>query len=602
MTRKLQQALRTQKRQNEQVNQQIPGLLGLPLDGRKVEVPNRQAFVFVRLRNNQSEVIQAYNNQVAPAYDLPVLVQRNGGRYEVIGVDTASYENNWNSNAPFLPRHGNTHSFDLETGGGGDVVWVHGRQFMPALVFPSGSVGAGNLVMSPYTLQNADGTWKYVGNTGTANITQHRPSSPTGAVMGLVYLDTISGNPYLLINSGTVFINSITGSSQVYPYIPTITNPATQIPLVAVRMITGTSRLSWDNIYDIRQFIHATPTGSSGGAGGTTIGLGVMAQDEGVPLGTGTTLNFVGNNVSATISGSVVRVYVTGSAGGSVNGPQGFGDNYRISASSSSGTLTVALKTMAGNDPSSTDKVVIRIANNLREVTAPLSFSLASGTNWFNAGSVELKDRVVDFFIYAVWDEGTSLVDLGIARVPYATRLSDLSSTSTNENYIAGATYDTSYRCEVIGRFPAQISGTPGFAWSGPSSALFVINRPIYSTNWLTWEPTKTGYSTNPTGTYSYRIDNKIAYLSSTDFTNGVSNATTKTWTLPIAAATVTNMTWNFPFRGFDNGAQLTTPALAQISSAGSTMSFFKDMSGAAWTASGNHRLPGGTIWYPLIE
>lgn len=43
---------------------------------------------------------------------------------------------------------------------------------------------------------------------------------------------------------------------------------------------------------------------------------GVLAQDEGVPLGTGTTFNFVGAGVQATISGSVVRVAVDASSGG----------------------------------------------------------------------------------------------------------------------------------------------------------------------------------------------------------------------------------------------------------------------------------------------
>ena len=317
MTRKLRRALAEQKQHTEQYNQKIPGLLGIPLNGQKrVEVAGRNAYVYVRLRENQSEVIQAYNNKVAVAYNLPVLVERRGGRYEVVDVDSQRYENNWSSFAPFLPRHGNTHSFDIESGGGGDIVWVYPRQIMPALIIPSGSVGAGNVLMSAYTLQNSDGTWKYVGNTGTASLIQHNPSSPTGAVMGLVYLDAPSGNPYLLINSGTVFINSLTGSSQVYPYIPTVSNPATQIPLAAIRLITGTSKIVWDNIYDVRQWIHTTPSGSAGGAGGTTIGLGVMTQDEGVPLGTGVTLNFVGANVEASISGSVVRVFVTGSSGG----------------------------------------------------------------------------------------------------------------------------------------------------------------------------------------------------------------------------------------------------------------------------------------------
>lgn len=56
-------------------------------------------------------------------------------------------------------------------------------------------------------------------------------------------------------------------------------------------------------------------TGTQGipGPAGT---FGVFGQDEGVPLGTGTILNFVGPNVDASISGTVIRVFVTGSTGG----------------------------------------------------------------------------------------------------------------------------------------------------------------------------------------------------------------------------------------------------------------------------------------------
>jgi hypothetical protein len=263
LTRKLEKALEQQKNQTEQTTPSISGLLGIPLGGQKrVEVSGRNAYVYVRLRSNQSEVIQAYNNVVSPSYDLPVLVERRSGKYAVVSVDTQRYENNWSSQSPFLPRHGNSHSFDVESGGGGDIVWIYPRQFMPSLVIPSGSVGAGDVFVNAYTIQKSDGTWMFVGNTGTSSIAQYSPS--TGAIMALVYLDSVSGNPLLLINSGTVFSSSITGSSQIVPFIPSITNPATQIPLAAVRLVSGTSKILWDNIYDVRQWIHTTPTGTGG--------------------------------------------------------------------------------------------------------------------------------------------------------------------------------------------------------------------------------------------------------------------------------------------------------------------------------------------------
>jgi hypothetical protein len=319
VNRKLKNALRQQKQKTKQEVPQITGTLGIQLGGsRLVEVPNRNSYVYVRLRNSESEVIQAFNNQVASSYNLPVIVERQGNRYVVVAVDSQRYENNHPSVSPYLPRHGNTHSFDLESGGGGDIVWVQSRQMMPMLVLPSGTAGADGVVIASYTLRKENGNWIYAGNTGTQSFAPYVPSSPTGAIMGLVYLDASTGNPQILINSGTVFSASLTGTSQIVSYIPQVSSPSTQIPLAAVRLVTGTTTLLWDNIYDVRQWLHTVPTGTSGGGGTTIIVTGTSAQDEGIPLGTVGTFNFVGSGVDVTVSGTVARVHITGSTGGGI--------------------------------------------------------------------------------------------------------------------------------------------------------------------------------------------------------------------------------------------------------------------------------------------
>jgi hypothetical protein len=566
MTRKLKNSLIKQKQQNKQEVPQITGILGLPLDGsRRVEVSNRNSYVYVRLRNNESEVIQAFNNQVSPAYNLPVIVERHGNRYVVMSVDTQRYENNWNSFAPFLPRHGNTHAFNIETGGGGDVVWIYSPQFVPLLAQPSGSAGGPNVFINAYTLKNSDGTWKYIGNTGTADLTPYIPSSPTGAVMVLVYVDTMSGNPGFLVGSGTVFLNSITGANQITPYIPAVTNND-WIPDVAIRLVTGTSIISWNNMYDVRQWLHATPSGT-GGSGLSSVAV----QDEGITKGNVATFNFVGNNVDVSVSGTVARVFVTGSSGGSSlivddtdgasvsnvtritltgtatpfvvddggghalvfvqnrgidvldvggsldvgvtrlefadtdfsasgttvritptpeDGPQGFGYNYKISPTTVSGSLVVSIKTLAGTDPSPEDKLVFRIGNTRREVSSAKSFSIATGTNWFNAASTELVGQNIDFFIYAVYDTNTSSVQFGMARVPYGTREADFVNTTTDELYIKGNfTYNSNDEVENIGRINALLSA--GKAWSVSSTA---INRPIFVTDYQTYQPVYSGF------------------------------------------------------------------------------------------------------------
>src|SRR5690606_28164093 len=54
--------------------------------------------------------------------------------------------------------------------------------------------------------------------------------------------------------------------------------------------------------------------------------------------------------------------------------------NGKIQTSVASNNLTVALKTLAGNDPSASDPVYIMLAGALRSVTSPLSIVMNAGT------------------------------------------------------------------------------------------------------------------------------------------------------------------------------------------------------------------------------
>jgi len=315
--RRLKESLKKFSKKKEEKVVTIAGELGLPLNGQKlVEVPNRKGFVFVRLRNNTSEVIQAYNSEVSTIYGLAVLVARQNNIYKVIGRDLDRYRD-W-GNIPYLPKHGGQHSFNPALGMGADIVWTYSSQFMPLLGYPSGTDGSNNITVGSYIIRDINGNWKYVGNTGTPDISIYRPSVETGAVMVLVYIDTVSGNPYLLVGSGTMFHSGLTGTADITPYIPQVNNP-NWIPDTAIRLTTGTTQLMWTNLYDVRPFFQVVPTGTSGGGGGGGGGgsfgqIGVMVQDEGVPLGTGTTLNFVGGGVDVSISGTVARIHITGSS------------------------------------------------------------------------------------------------------------------------------------------------------------------------------------------------------------------------------------------------------------------------------------------------
>lgn len=255
----------------------IGGLLGVPIGGsKKVDVPNRPGFVYVRLRDNANELVQAYNEQVSAVYDLPVLVEFKNNRYVIVGRDSDRY-NNWGTSSSYIPAHASQHSLLANQFGGGDPVWVDGRQMMPAAVYPSGTVGGPNVLLSEYILRGKLGNWIYVGNTGTPDLASQRPNGSLARMM-LVCLDYTSGG--FVILTGTTFSASITGTSAIVPFLP-VTN-IDQVPIAAVRIPSGTTTIGWDNIYDARQWIDSGYiTGSSGGGSATAAGVTGSVQFKG---------------------------------------------------------------------------------------------------------------------------------------------------------------------------------------------------------------------------------------------------------------------------------------------------------------------------------
>ncbi|MHC4690756.1 MAG: hypothetical protein ACYS5F_14150 [Planctomycetota bacterium] len=256
------------------------GTLGITTGGEnQVEVAGRPGFVWVRLRNQLSETIQAFNEAVSPVFSLPVLVEYDKDtptRYTVLGRDSGRYTVWVTTNAagdtvpstsPYLPAHGASHSFNKLTGvGGGDVVWVYGDQFIPWLVTPSGSSGALSVSIQP-SAYYYDDQFRWAGGTGINGFDELYPTGSSNARMLLVYLDPDTGNPYLATGTLTEFANTITGTAEIMPYMPSLIEP-TDIPLAGVRLITGSSVLLWQNLYDLRDyFAHSSVSGTSGGGG-----------------------------------------------------------------------------------------------------------------------------------------------------------------------------------------------------------------------------------------------------------------------------------------------------------------------------------------------
>lgn len=77
----------------------------------------------------------------------------------------------------------------------------------------------------------------------------------------------------------------------------------------------------------------------------------------------------------------------------------------------------------------------------------------------------------------------------------------------------------------------------------------------------------------------------------------GTSNATTLTFTLPVAAKASDDV---LPIRIANSGAYQTTPGLIQLSASSTTVNVFKDLSGAAFTNTGTKIVIGYFIYEGL--
>jgi len=227
----------------------------------------------------------------------------------------------------------------------------------------------------------------------------------------------------------------------------------------------------------------------------------------------------------------------------SFNAPEGFLLNGKIVPSVTSGNLTVALKGLDGNDPSATNPIYIRIGDTVHSITSALSVTKNAGTNWFNAGSSELATKEIDYFVYLGYN-ATDGVVIGFARIPYATEYSQFSTTTTNEKYCAISTITNATSGDdyvVIGRFAATLSAGAGYTWSVPTfNSKNLIQRPIYETRVLTWQPT---YSASGSMTYTsvstliigYKVMNSsLQYNVVGRGTTGGSASNSLTFTLPF--------------------------------------------------------------------
>ena len=166
--------------------------------------------------------------------------------------------------------------------------------------------------------------------------------------------------------------------------------------------------------------------------------------------------------------------------------------NGKLSVTVASNNITVAVKTLAGSDPSVASPVSVLINGTIRTITAALSVTKNAGTNWCNSGSAELATQEVDYFAYLGYN-ATDGVVIGFSRIPYARAYSQFSTTTTDEKYCAISTITNAASTDpyvVVGRFAATLSAGAGYTWSVPTfTAINLISAPIFETRKLSFTP-----------------------------------------------------------------------------------------------------------------
>lgn len=121
---------------------------------------------------------------------------------------------------------------------------------------------------------------------------------------------------------------------------------------------------------------------------------------------------------------------------------------------------------------------------------------------------------------------------------------------------------------------------------------------------WTTYTPTIVGFSVEPPGAvYRYLKIGTLCILQFSQPTNGTSNSTSFTISLPVQASNSGVGQWNEPLlQTINNGTtEVGEPGIISISANGTVATLYRNIDAAPWTNSGGKRVPSGTITYECI-
>lgn len=331
---------------------EIPGILGFTVNGLQVvNVPYRPGYVYVRLRNNTSEVIQAFNENTPALYNLPVIIIRDEvdkSRYKVKGRDLGAYQN-WGTSNLYVGDH--THSFFTGFLAFDDAVFIATGV---ALDFKEDlyATAAGTTI----SVGVVTGTFSRDGHTHPQYSTGSASVGGGGSTV-LIYDDTTFKVTGTAINFGANLNVVVTGSTAYVSSVDTVGGGGGADLLIydnSVFKATGTAIDFGDNLDVVvtGTYVYVTAVGVTGSVGpagpqgleGATGSVGpqgiqgiqgiqgppgdntLLIYDDNVFKVTGTALAF-GSNINVVVTGStafISSVDTTGDGGGITHNYYGY--------------------------------------------------------------------------------------------------------------------------------------------------------------------------------------------------------------------------------------------------------------------------------------
>jgi len=207
----LRNALTDKMLAKQDVEDLTPALLGAYTTiGQQIVIPGRPDFCYARLRGNNSEVVEVFNDTVLRRFNWPVKLRWASGRWEVVGRNTAGQPQGFGG-YPGLANHAAQHMFYTQTGTndlmGDDVVWVNKRQWMPLNLTPTNPESMKARVWSDYFMWA--GAYHWYPGSDTVDFTSLVPPGGVNSRFVTVYID---GAEVLHYVTGTLF--AYTGAIQ----------------------------------------------------------------------------------------------------------------------------------------------------------------------------------------------------------------------------------------------------------------------------------------------------------------------------------------------------------------------------------------------------